>query len=56
MLAMDILGCAYSLVSIGETEKINLLLVHGACGGMHAIVPTRFDLIIFQVSNRKENL
>ena len=43
---MVILGCAYSLVWIGETEKINLLLVHSACGGMHATVPTTFDLIL----------
>ena len=49
-------GVHKSLVSIGETEKKNLLVVHGASGGIHATVPTRFDLIIFQVSNRKENL
>ena len=49
-------GVHNSLVSIGETEKKNLLVVHGASGGIHAIVPTIFDLIIFQVWNRKENL
>ena len=42
-------GVHKSLVSIGETEKKNLLVVHGASGGIHAIVPTIFDLIIFQV-------